>query len=250
MKHNSDLMPKSEIDAADVNNIVTPIEHPYFKSPLELQLEKKLELLRSNETLLKNIQRSETKNLTHAQASLEAEFQTTRDVWKRLYFDSKAKTIPLDEQAQTKKNELEKYRDEILRRMKTKVVKRSQQRLTSDALWRKRNFLQRRESRVNKHGRTQKLSPLDVNRQLLHDEFSLKMEAMKMEKLAQKTEEVRGRVQKAGLNLKESKQENRKLKSDTEEMRKELKALSRGGSGLNLGCDFFDIACDVCRLSR
>lgn len=250
LKHNSDLMPKSEIDAADVNNIVTPIEHPYFKSPLELQLEKKLELLRSNETLLKNIQRSETKNLTHAQASLEAEFQTTRDVWKRLYFDSKAKTIPLDEQAQTKKNELEKYRDEILRRMKTKVVKRSQQRLTSDALWRKRNFLQRRESRVNKHGRTQKLSPLDVNRQLLHDEFSLKMEAMKMEKLAQKTEEVRGRVQKAGLNLKESKQENRKLKSDTEEMRKELKALSRGGSGLNLGCDFFDIACDVCRLSR
>ena len=69
LKHNSDLMPKSEIDAADVNNIVTPIEHPYFKSPLELQLEKKLELLRSNETLLKNIQRSETKNLTHAQVS-------------------------------------------------------------------------------------------------------------------------------------------------------------------------------------
>jgi len=189
---------------------------PYFKTPLELEMEKKLCLLSSNGTLLKNIQKSELKQLAQAKANLDAELQTTRDVWKRLYFESKGKTIPLDEEVQLKKNELERYRDEILKRMKTRVVERSKQRNTSDALWRKRNLLQRRESRVNKHGRTQKISPLD--------EFSLKMEAMKMEKQKQKVESSRGRVDKTRLNVIEKTQENDLIKAQIEDLKRELEA--------------------------
>jgi len=222
---NSELSASDDVDVKKEVAHITNVPRSYFKSPLELELEKKLALIRSNGTLLMNIQRNEAKNLAIARASLETELQTTRDVWKSLYFDSKAKTIPLDEQVQTKKNTLDNYRDGILRKMKTKVVERSKQRQTSDAMWRKRNLLQRRESCVNKHGRTKKISPLDVNRKLLQDDFSLKLEAIKMENLAQKTEEVRGRVQKVRLNLAEAKQDNRSEQCCIEELRKELKAL-------------------------
>ena len=80
----------------------------------------------------------QTLSLLPHQAGLEAEIQTTRDVWKRLYFDSKAETLPLDAQVQGLKDDLEKYRDDILKRMKTKVVERSKQRLTAEAALKKR----------------------------------------------------------------------------------------------------------------
>ena len=46
-----------------------------------------------------------------------------------------------------------------------------------------------------------------------------------MENLAQKTEEIRGRVQKVRLNLAEAKQDNRNEQCCIEELRKKLKAL-------------------------
>lgn len=200
-------------------------QRPYFKSPLELDMEKKLQLLRSNGTLLKNIRRNEAKNLSLARANLDAEFQTTRDIWKRLYFDAKSKTIPLDERVRAKKSELDRYRDEILRLMKSKVVERNRLKQSSDALWRKRNLLQRRESRVSKHGRTQKVSPLDSNPFLLNDEFSLKMEAIKVEKLAQKTENLRVRVETGREEFRRRKEENRETKREIEAMRRQLKEI-------------------------
>jgi len=74
------------------------------------------------------------------QANVGAELQTTRDLWKRRYFESKAKTVPLDTEVQDLKGQLEKCRDEILRQMKSKIVERTKQRQPGDVALRKRYF--------------------------------------------------------------------------------------------------------------
>jgi len=198
--------------------------HSYFKSPLELEMEKKLEEERVSETVLRRVKEAKLKELAIAQAKVEAEMQTTRDIWKRLYFESKMKTLPLDDQVQELKEELERCRDEILRKMKTKVVQRSK-RLTAEASMRKRNLLQRRESRVTKQSRGLKAAAVATPLFFKEDGFSRKMEEKKQAKLEEETEGLRKKVDATTVKIKEMTREKAQEKERLDLLRRQLKSL-------------------------
>merc|ERR1712131_487935 len=97
-------------------------------------------------------------------------------------------------------------------KMKTKVVQRSRHRQTVDVAMRKRNLLQRRESRVTKQSRGQRAAAIAAPLFYKEDEFASKFEEKKVAKLTEETEILRVKVENATAEFKEKKREKQEEK--------------------------------------